>query len=160
MPNAIVRASATALPNSTLPRRGFLRQLCHLPLIGGGVALLGVPMAVAESAPDAAMPVAVDPVYAAIAEHKRALAAFTAVCSRLQDIDDDDVTDEQDAEYRAAELAEKDALEAVANTVPTTREGAIEALRTACSDPVNGRPIGLFMVTLLNVAFPSVMAEV
>jgi hypothetical protein len=48
MPNAIVRASATALPNSVLPRRGFLRQLCHLPLIGGGVALLGAPTAVAE----------------------------------------------------------------------------------------------------------------
>jgi hypothetical protein len=159
MPNAIVRASATALPNSTLPRRGFLRQLCHLPLIGGGAALLGVPTAVAEPAP-AAMPFAVDPVYAAIAEHKRALAAFTAICSKLQDVDDDDLTDEQNAEYQAAEKAEKDALEAVANTVPTTREGAIEALRTACSDPVNGRPIGLFMVTLLNVAFPSVMAEV
>jgi hypothetical protein len=47
MPNAIVRASDTALPNSTLPRRGFLRQLCHLPLIGGGIALLGAPTAVA-----------------------------------------------------------------------------------------------------------------
>lgn len=31
-----------------LPRRGFLRQLCHLPLIGGGIGLIGAPSAVAE----------------------------------------------------------------------------------------------------------------
>jgi hypothetical protein len=31
-----------------LPRRGFLRQLCKLPMLGGGVALLGAPTAVAE----------------------------------------------------------------------------------------------------------------
>jgi hypothetical protein len=29
-------------------RRGFLRQLCTLPMLGGGVALLGAPTAVAE----------------------------------------------------------------------------------------------------------------
>jgi len=29
-------------------RRGFLRQLCGLPMLGGGVALLGAPTAVAE----------------------------------------------------------------------------------------------------------------
>jgi hypothetical protein len=34
--------------SDNLPRRGFLRQLCRLPLIGGGVALLGAPTAVAE----------------------------------------------------------------------------------------------------------------
>jgi hypothetical protein len=32
-----------------LPRRGFLRQLCSLPMLGGGVALLGAPTAVAEA---------------------------------------------------------------------------------------------------------------
>jgi hypothetical protein len=31
-----------------LPRRGFLRQLCALPMLGGGVALLGAPTAIAE----------------------------------------------------------------------------------------------------------------
>jgi hypothetical protein len=31
-----------------LPRRGFLRQLCTLPMLGGSVALLGAPTAVAE----------------------------------------------------------------------------------------------------------------
>jgi hypothetical protein len=39
---------ARILTSAALPRRGFLRQLCHLPLIGGGVALLGAPTAVAE----------------------------------------------------------------------------------------------------------------
>jgi hypothetical protein len=34
--------------SAALPRRGFLRQLCQLPLIGGGVTLLGAPTAVAE----------------------------------------------------------------------------------------------------------------
>ena len=48
MPNPTVRASAIALPNSNLPRRGFLRQLCGLPLIGGGLSLIGAPSAVAE----------------------------------------------------------------------------------------------------------------
>jgi hypothetical protein len=46
-------ASATALPASpalfdTLPRRGFLRQLASLPLIGGGVSIIGSPRGVAE----------------------------------------------------------------------------------------------------------------
>lgn len=31
-----------------LPRRGFLRQLAALPLVGGGVTLIGQPTAVAE----------------------------------------------------------------------------------------------------------------
>jgi hypothetical protein len=31
-----------------LHRRGFLRQLCSLPMLGGSVALLGAPTAVAE----------------------------------------------------------------------------------------------------------------
>jgi len=30
------------------PRRGFLRQLCTLPMLGGGITLLGAPTAVAE----------------------------------------------------------------------------------------------------------------
>jgi hypothetical protein len=29
-------------------RRGFLSQLCTLPMLGGGVSLLGAPTAVAE----------------------------------------------------------------------------------------------------------------
>jgi hypothetical protein len=33
---------------SILPRRGFLRQLCGLPLIGGGLSLIGAPTATAE----------------------------------------------------------------------------------------------------------------
>lgn len=45
MPNDTVPAAATGLPSS---RRGFLRGLTRLPLIGGGVALIGAPTAVAE----------------------------------------------------------------------------------------------------------------
>lgn len=47
MPNAPVPAAATGLPSS---RRGFLRGLTSLPLIGGGVTLIGAPTAVAEPA--------------------------------------------------------------------------------------------------------------
>lgn len=43
MSNLIVPASATALPS----RRGFLSGLAGLPLIGGGVAILGAPTAAA-----------------------------------------------------------------------------------------------------------------
>lgn len=45
MPNDTVRAAGTGLPAS---RRGFLRGLTTLPLIGGGVTLIGQPTAVAE----------------------------------------------------------------------------------------------------------------
>jgi hypothetical protein len=38
--------SAIATTNDT--RRGFLRGLVHLPLIGGGITLIGAPSAVAE----------------------------------------------------------------------------------------------------------------
>lgn len=36
-----------------LPRRGFLRQLCHLPLIGGGLTLIGAPTAIAAPVTEA-----------------------------------------------------------------------------------------------------------
>lgn len=45
MPNDTVPAAATGLPSS---RRSFLRGLTTLPLIGGGVTLIGAPTAVAE----------------------------------------------------------------------------------------------------------------
>jgi hypothetical protein len=53
MSKPTVSAAGGAMPAegrilSQMLRRGFLRQLCHLPLIGGGVALLGAPTAVAE----------------------------------------------------------------------------------------------------------------
>ncbi len=34
--------------SANLPRRGFLRQLAGLPFIGGGIALIGAPIAAAE----------------------------------------------------------------------------------------------------------------
>lgn len=45
MPNPIVPAAAPGLPTS---RRSFLRGLTTLPLVGGGVTLIGAPTAVAE----------------------------------------------------------------------------------------------------------------
>jgi hypothetical protein len=45
MPNDTVPAAAEGLPSS---RRGFLRGLTTLPLIGGGITLIGAPTAVAE----------------------------------------------------------------------------------------------------------------
>ena len=45
MPNGPVPAAAPGLPSS---RRGFLRGLTTLPLICGGVTLIGQPSAVAE----------------------------------------------------------------------------------------------------------------
>ena len=45
MPNPTVRASVIALPTA---RRAFLRQLCGLPLIGGGLTIIGASKAVAE----------------------------------------------------------------------------------------------------------------
>jgi hypothetical protein len=46
MPNRPVRASAQAMPNDA--RRGFLRGLMNLPLIGGSISLIGSPVAAAE----------------------------------------------------------------------------------------------------------------
>lgn len=66
MPNHTVPAAATGLPSTEphgripagarasiipiaeMPRRAFLSQLARLPLIGGGLSLLGQPLAVAE----------------------------------------------------------------------------------------------------------------
>lgn len=48
MQNPSVLAAATGLPKDT--RRSFLRQLTTLPLIGGGITLIGAPTAVAEPA--------------------------------------------------------------------------------------------------------------
>lgn len=45
MPNDTVPAAVIGLPS---PRRGFLRDLLTLPLIGGGVTLIGNPTAAAE----------------------------------------------------------------------------------------------------------------
>ena len=43
MPKIAISAAGGAMP-----RRGFLRQLCGLPLLGGEIILLGAPTAVAE----------------------------------------------------------------------------------------------------------------
>jgi hypothetical protein len=41
-------ARANIIPVAEMPRRGFLAQLVKLPLIGGGLSLIGQPQAVAE----------------------------------------------------------------------------------------------------------------
>jgi hypothetical protein len=42
------RARATIAPVAEMPRRAFLSQLAKLPLIGGGLSIIGQPKAVAE----------------------------------------------------------------------------------------------------------------
>ena len=44
----VTRAITAMRTEPTPPRRGFLRGLLTLPLIGGGVTLIGAPSAVAE----------------------------------------------------------------------------------------------------------------
>jgi hypothetical protein len=41
-------ARANVIPVAEMPRRAFLSQLAALPLIGGGLSLIGAPHAVAE----------------------------------------------------------------------------------------------------------------
>ena len=65
------------------------------------------------------------------------------------------MTDEENNEYNAAMGAEERALEAVARTVPTTRDGAGAALRYVFSEPVRTEAISAFIITLINVAFPA-----
>jgi hypothetical protein len=43
-----IGARANIIPVAEMPRRGFLAQLVKLPLIGGGLSLIGQPQAVAE----------------------------------------------------------------------------------------------------------------
>ena len=56
-----------------LARRGFLRQLAHLPLIGGGVTLLGNPTAAAVPALGAALSAPANPDAVLIALCRRCL---------------------------------------------------------------------------------------
>jgi len=65
------------------------------------------------------------------------------------------MTDEENAEYNAAMDADDAALDAVARTVPTTRDGAGAALRYVFSEPARIGAISAFIITLVNVAFPA-----
>ena len=133
-------------------RAAIAGALSALPVIAVAGAASLTAAAAAVAAP-------VDPVYAAIAEHKRAVAAFNAVCTKYEDFDPDEMTDEENAEYDAANLAESDALEAVGRTLPTTREGAIEAAHYVGADS-RGAPIALYLITLIKAMFPEGLADV
>jgi hypothetical protein len=136
-----------------LPAEGHKTRRALLRLFGAA-ALAILPAAALVSS--AASP-APDPVYAAIAEHKRANAAFTAICTKYEDFGPEDMTDEQNAEYDAAMDADDDAMDDVARTVPTTRDGAVEALRYIFTDepPHRIEAISAFIIMLMNVAFPA-----
>ena len=41
------------MSENTLPRRGFLRSLVSLPMLGGGLTLIGAPTAIAEPVTEA-----------------------------------------------------------------------------------------------------------
>jgi len=133
---------------------GHKTRRAALALFTGAPALAILPAAALASS--VTRP-AVDPVYAAIAEHKRAVAAFNIVCTK--DFDPDEMTDEENAEYDAANIGESDALEAVGRTLPTTREGAIEAAHYVGADS-RGAPIALYLITLIKAMFPEGLANV
>ena len=71
---------------------------------------------------------------------------------QIQDFDPDEMAGEENAEYDAANLAESDTLEAVGRTLPTTREGAIEAADYVGADS-RGAPIALYLITLIKAMF-------
>ena len=137
---------------AAMPAEGHKTRRAALALFGAAPALAILPAAAMFAKPAVC---AADPVYAAIAEHKRALAAFTAVCAKYEDFGRDEMTDEQTDEYDAAMETDDAALVAVGCTVPTTREGAGEALRYVFSEPVRIEAISAFIITLMNVAFPA-----
>jgi hypothetical protein len=135
-------------------RRALLR------IFGAAPALAVLPAAAMFAGGVRNTPPVEDPVYAAIAEHKRANAAFTVICGKYEDRGPDEMTDEENAEYNAAMDADDAALDAVARTVPTTRAGAGAALRYVFSEPVRIEAISALIITLVNVAFPEGAADV
>jgi hypothetical protein len=111
MPNATVRASATALPNSS--RRLFLAA-------GSAAAVFATVKRAAASTAGA------DPIFAAIERHKLAFDTFCATCSRTDDVlaqeQGREVTEADEAAYAAANDAEDEAIETLIQTAPTTAQ--------------------------------------
>jgi hypothetical protein len=137
---------------AAMPAEGHKTRRALLRLFGVAPALAALPAAAMFAKPAVCAP---DPVYAAIAEHRRANAAFTLICAKYEDFGPDDMTDEQNYEYDAAMEADDAALDDVARTVPTTRDGAVEALHYIFTEPRRIEAISAFIITLMNVAFPA-----
>jgi hypothetical protein len=139
-----------------MPAEGHKSRRALLRLFGAAPALAVLPAAAMFAKPAVCAP---DPVFAAIAEHERLEAAFNVICAKYEDRGPDEMTDEENAEYNAAMDADNAALEAVARTVPTTRDGAGAALRYVFSEPVRIEAISAFIIMLMNVAFPAYEAS-
>jgi hypothetical protein len=127
MPNPIVRASATALPNSS--RRLFLAA--------------GTAAAVCASLKNAAG-LEVDPIFAAIKRHNDAWRAFGGTCRGIDGVvarnEGRQVTE---AAWSAANEVEEEAFEAFVNLPPATIAGMRAAMRYFIefeTDGIDGAP--------------------
>ena len=130
MPNDMVRASATALPNSS--RRLFLAA--------------GTAAAVCASLKNAAG-LEVDPIFAAIKRHNDAWRAFGGTCRGIDGVvarnERRQVTEADEAVWSAANEAEEEAFEAFINLPPITITGMRAAMRYFIefeTDGIDGAP--------------------
>jgi hypothetical protein len=97
-----------------------------------------------------------DPIFAAIERHKAACAAFNAECGKLDEIEGE-LTREDLAPYNAADEAEHAARLELAETTPTTRDGASAALALlTAGDGLGHYPeIMAFAATLVDALWPT-----
>jgi hypothetical protein len=97
-----------------------------------------------------------DPVYAAIERHKEACTAFNAECGKLDEIEGEP-TREAVAPYNAANEAEHAARLELAETTPTTRDGASAALAyLTAGDGLRHYPeIMAFAAMLIEAKWPT-----
>jgi len=157
MPKDTFPAAGSGLPSSSprIPagksatilteRRGFLRALAGLPLIGGGVTLVGAPTAVAEPA---------DPIFAALAEYKR-LDDIFGECCRLEDEvaaknEGREITEAERQIVQAAADASNEAFSDLLETVPTSMAGLRALLETVLHEALNYESVDTAMRTALK----------
>ena len=118
----------------------------RLFLTGSPLALLGAASTVA-SVPAMIM-ASDDPIHAAIRDHKNAAAAFDA---HLQEHDGDG----DEATYLRLDDADRNAMFALAGTIPVTREGAKAALHHLVKEAGDRhyRVLGIFGANLIKATF-------
>jgi len=116
MPNLTVRASATALPNSS--RRLFLAAGTAAAVCATLKTAVGIAYAGAQP---------VDPIFAAIERHKTAWRAFSDACGLTDEVlaeeEGREVTEADEAAHNAAEEAERDAFYEAIGMAPVTVAG-------------------------------------
>jgi len=126
-------------------RRAFLLQIGSLPMIGGSVALLSQPVAVAEAA---------DPIFAAIAEYKRLDAIFGDCCGLEDEVaaenEGREITEADKQVVKAALDASNNAFAEVLETVPSTLAGLKALLELVQSESVTYEYIDIAMQSALK----------